>query len=124
MAQPEIADVGLARRMLGVARRAASLNRGKSRQDLDRDEALALATVYLLRLLGEAAAEMSPVLRSRYPEIPWEAMAATSERMAEAGLDVDLDVVWAIVSGDLPGLITRLKRLIRIEETDNRRDPD
>jgi uncharacterized protein with HEPN domain len=40
------------------------------------------------------------------PEVPWRQMAGTRDRLTHMYFEVDLDVIWGIVSRELPRLIT------------------
>jgi len=103
------------RHMLDFARKAVQFNRGKSRADLDSNEMLAMATIHLIELIGEASRTISAELHHQYPEIPWDAISGTRNRLAHGYIDVDLDVVWTIVTKDLPLLIVQLRRILKDE---------
>ena len=74
---------------------------------------LALAVIHLIEIIGEASKSVSEEFRENHPEVPWELIAGTRNRLAHGYIDVDLDVIWAIVKKDLPGLIRKLKTLLR-----------
>jgi len=109
-------DIVRLRHMLDYARKAVEFTRGKSRSDLDDDEMLAMATIHAIEILGEAARTVSEDLRERYPKIPWDLIIGTRNRLAHGYIDVDLDIIWAIVTRDLPPLVTSLKRILRKAE--------
>ena len=60
------------RHMLEAADKAKAFTDGKARQDLDRDEKLALAPVRLIEIIGEAAAKVSIDVQVRHANIPWK----------------------------------------------------
>jgi hypothetical protein len=63
---PTKSDIIRLRHMLEAADKAKAFTGGKARQDLDRDEKLALALVRLIEIIGEAAAtEDRPPQRDR-----------------------------------------------------------
>jgi uncharacterized protein with HEPN domain len=99
------------RHMLDAARKAISFVQGRSRADLDSDEMLALAVVRLIEVLGEAARQISRTTRERYPQIPWRQIAGTRDRLIHGYFDVDLDIIWEIVTRDLPPLIEALQQI-------------
>ncbi|HEX42823.1 MAG TPA: DUF86 domain-containing protein [Phycisphaerales bacterium] len=105
-------DLTRLRHMLDAARKALEFTRNCDRADLDRDEKLALSVVRLLEILGEAAKTVSEQCRERHPEIPWRQIGAARNRLIHGYFDVDLDVVWNIVSADLPVLLARLERIL------------
>lgn len=99
------------RHMTNACRKAMSFASGKSREDLEDDELLALALIRLLEVIGEAARGMSEELRERYPEIKWRALAGTRDRLIHGYFDVDLDIIWRIVTDDLPLLAESLAKM-------------
>ena len=106
-------DIVRVRHMLDFARKAVQFNKGKSRADLDSNEMLAMATIHLIELLGEASRTISSELRRQYPEIPWDLISSTRNRLVHGYIDVDLDVVWTIVTKDLPPLVAQLGRILK-----------
>jgi len=101
------------RHMLDYALKAVQFTKTRSRTDLDTDEVLALATIHLIEVIGEAAKAVSEELRQRHPEIPWGLISGTRNRLAHGYIDVDLDIIWAIVTKDLPPLIASLRHILK-----------
>lgn len=85
---------------------------GRTRDQFEADETLILALTRLLEILGEAAKAVPEELRAKALDIPWKAIASTRDRLIHGYFDVDLDVVWAILTEDLPELLPRLQRLV------------
>ena len=108
-------DVVRLKHMLDAARSACEFITNCKRCDLDKDEKLALALVRLLEVLGEAAKSVSEEFRQQYPAVPWRQIARTRDRLIHGYFDVDLDIVWEIVSGDVPALIPQLEKLLKID---------
>ena len=106
----EISPIDRLRHMLDAARKAAQFVQGKTRADLDRDEMLMLALVRLLEVIGEAATGVTDDIRQRTSQIPWREISGTRHRLVHGYFDVDLDIVWEIVTHDLPSLIAELER--------------
>ncbi len=100
------------RHMLETPRKAAVFIEGRSREDLDKDEILALALVRLVEVLGEAAKGVSDEFRGEHSHIPWRLIAGTRDRLTHGYYDVNLDIVWNIVTDDLPPLLAELERLV------------
>lgn len=98
--------------MLDAAEKAVSFARARTRSDLDSDEQLALALVRLIEVLGEAASRVSEDFRSSHSDLPWLAMRGARNRLIHGYFDVDYDVVWQIVSTDLPALLPKLRALV------------
>lgn len=108
-------DAARINHMLEAAQKAIGLIAGRTQDELASDEVSTLATLRLLEILGEAAKAISDDVRQRYPDIPWRAIARTRDRLIHAYFDIDLDIVWNILTVDLPPLIASLETLKRNE---------
>jgi len=108
----ETEDVIRIRHMLDAAAKAIDLTKTRTRADLDQNEILALAIVRLLEILGEAAKSVSDHYRAKCPEVPWQQIARTRDRLIHGYFDVDLDIVWQIVVSDLPLLVVQLEKAL------------
>ena len=108
------------RHMLDHAEEAVSLARGKSRPDLDNDRLLNLSLVRLLEIIGEAANRISFENQQRYPTIPWQQIIGLRNRLIHGYDAVDFDILWQIVTVDLPPLVNVLKEIL---ENNSERDP-
>ena len=100
------------RHMLDAALKVREFVAGRTRGDLEQDERLALALVRLVEIIGEAAKQVSEETRTLHPHIPWASIMATRNRLIHGYFDVDLDIIWHIVSADLPALIPVLQRIL------------
>ncbi len=107
-------DMVRLRHMLDAARKATTFISGRHRGDLDREEQLTLALVRLLEILGEAAKGVSAATRERHPQIAWKSITGTRDRLIHGYFDVDLNIIWQIISVDLPPLITQLERIVAL----------
>jgi uncharacterized protein with HEPN domain len=99
------------RQMLDYSREALEMARGQVRADLDTDRKLNLALVRLLEILGEAANRVPPEDRNNYPQIPWPQLISLRNRLIHGYDQVDFDILWQIVTQDLPALESELRRI-------------
>jgi uncharacterized protein with HEPN domain len=106
--------------MTDAAKKIVSFSEGRARTDLDGDEMYALAVVRLLEIIGEAAKGVSGSVRERYADIPWSQIAGTRDRLIHGYFDVDHDIVWAVITKDLPPLITTLETILSTESGEGR----
>ncbi len=97
--------------MLEASRKAVQFAAGRSRSDLEEDEVLAFALTRVVEIVYEASRETSEEVQQLAPKIEWRKMSGTRNRVVHAYFDVDLDVLWAIVTIDLPPMIEELERL-------------
>jgi len=112
---PETEDRIRLLHMLDAARKAIEFTENCNRIDLDNDEMLTLSIVRLLEILGEAAKNVSEQCREEQPSIQWRQIAGTRDRLIHGYFDVDLNIVWKIVSDDLPLLVTELEKALSNE---------
>jgi uncharacterized protein with HEPN domain len=104
------------RHMHDHAAEAISLARGRSRQDLDADRLLALGLTKIVEIIGEAANRVPAKLQDKAPEIPWKQIIGTRNRLVHGYDSVDFDVLWQIVSVELPLLERRLSEILETEQ--------
>ncbi|MCA9922757.1 MAG: DUF86 domain-containing protein [Anaerolineales bacterium] len=97
--------------MLDASKKAVAFTQNRKRSDLNSDEVLALAIIRLLEIIGEAAKAVSTELKVQYPKIPWRQIAGTRDRLIHGYFNVDMDIVWTIVTKDLPDLIQNLEKI-------------
>ncbi len=97
------------------AQEALTLIHGRSRADLNADRVLSLALVRLLEIVGEAANRLPDEVQDRYPAIPWAEIIGLRNRLIHGYGAIDLDIVWRIITADLPPLIAALDEAIRTE---------
>jgi uncharacterized protein with HEPN domain len=98
--------------MLSHAREVRDVVAGRDRSDLDRNRLLSLAVVRLLEIIGEAAGRVSDVDRARFPEVPWREVVGLRNRLIHGYDEVDLDVVWAVLSQDISPLAEALEKIV------------
>jgi uncharacterized protein with HEPN domain len=110
MRPPE--DVVLVRDMLDHARKAIAATRGRSREDLDRDDLLAAGLERFIEVVGEAASKVSDGTRRELPHIPWREIVGMRNRLVHGYASVDHDITWDVVTGDLPRLATSLEKAL------------
>jgi uncharacterized protein with HEPN domain len=100
------------RQMLDHAREASELVKQRVRADLDQDRVLSLALVQLCQILGEATSRVSEPRRQQHPEVPWPQIIALRNRLIHGYDTVDLDILWQILTGDLPPLVAALTNIL------------
>ncbi|RPH53903.1 DUF86 domain-containing protein [bacterium] len=94
------------------AREALDMARGQVRADLDSDRKLNLALVRLLEIIGEAANRIPLDERARYPQVPWPQLVSLRNRLIHGYDSVDFDILWQIVTQDLPILVDELEKIV------------
>jgi uncharacterized protein with HEPN domain len=95
--------------MMDSSMEAVELIQGKSRADLDTNRVVSLALVRLLEIVGEAANKVTISTRMQYPNIPWSQLISLRNRLIHGYDTINLDILWKILSEDLPALIKQLE---------------
>ena len=108
MSQRDLVYVG---HMLDMARKAVSKTQGISRATFDTDENLRLALIHLIQTIGEAARQVSAEFSKAHPEIRWADIIGMRHKVVHDYLGVDEDIVWRVVTDDLPPLVRSLQAL-------------
>lgn len=103
MTPPE--DAIRLRHLREAAEKAVRYAAGASRRSLDEDEVPRLALTKLVEIVGEAAKQITETTRQIYPQVPWSAAARMRDRLIHHYFDVDLDILWATLTEDLPQLV-------------------
>ena len=98
--------------MLDMARKALAKVEGRPRSAYDEDENLRLALAHLVQVIGEAARRVSPGFREAHSEIPWMDIVGMRSKIVHDYLNVDEDVVWEVVTSDLPPLVAALELIL------------
>ena len=97
--------------ILRAANSIASYLSGVSEEDWIDNEQLQSAVIYQLVVIGEAAARVSPELRSRRPEIPWVDIAGFRNLAVHAYFAVNPNIVWATAHDDVPTLAASIEQI-------------
>jgi uncharacterized protein with HEPN domain len=101
--------------MLDLAEAAASFVANRRRSDLDDDLQLEFAPIRALEVVGEAANRIPLSYQHAHAEVAWRQIIAMRNRLAHAYEEVDLDLLWAAATVELPALIEQLNALLGAE---------
>ena len=106
-------DLTRLRHMLEHSKEAVELVVARNRIDLDEDRLLNLALVRLMEIIGEAAGKVSREITEKNSQIPWLEIVGLRNRLIHGYDEVDFDILWEIVTGDLPVLLPELEKLVK-----------
>lgn len=102
--------------ILVAARKALQFLEGITWQEFAQSELHQNAVIRPLEIIGEAARRVSQETRDAHPEIPWEQMIGTRNRLIHEYFRVNLTTVWETVQNDLPSLIALVEPLVPSED--------
>lgn len=86
----------------------ASLNYKRFLRDMKTQDAV----VRNLEIIGEAVKNIPSGVRLKYPQIPWKNIAGLRDRLIHHYFGVNLDIVWTIVTEELPSLAKHIDKIL------------
>ena len=113
----KIDDLTRLKHIRDSAKEALFFIKNRIREDLDHDRMLSLALVRLIEIMGEAANHVSEPCQVKYYKIPWRQIIGMRNRIVHAYFDVDLDIVWQVITQDLGSLLIEVEKAIKDLET-------
>jgi uncharacterized protein with HEPN domain len=101
--------------ILDSARAAMSYASGKTWKQFSADHLLQDAIVRRLEIIGEASSRVSAATQKQYPQLPWQEMKGTRNRIIHEYDSIELDIIWDIIQKDLPLLVSELEKIVPAE---------
>ena len=77
------------------------------------DELIQTWMVQNIQVIGEVARALSQDLRNEYRDIPWTNIVGMRHVMVHEYFEIDPDIVWEVVSKDLPSLKTHIQAMLK-----------
>jgi uncharacterized protein with HEPN domain len=71
------------------------------------------AVVRNLEIIGEATKNISSEIKTKYMSIPWKDLAGARDRLIHHYFGVNYDVVWVIISEELPEVLRSIDGIIK-----------
>jgi uncharacterized protein with HEPN domain len=96
------ADIELVNDLREALRRISSYLGDLSYEAFLNDTKTQDAVIRNIEIIGEAAKGVSDELRAEKSSIPWKSMAGMRDRLIHHYFGVNLDIVWQVVSTELP----------------------
>jgi len=97
--------------MLDAARDIELYTQGRSKQKFEEDRILRLALTTLFQTIGEAARRISEEFKNEHPEFQWIRITGFRNRLVHGYDVIDYDVMWDIITADVPVLLKNLRAL-------------
>ena len=108
----ERSDLELLEDVLEAARRAIAYCAGITYDGFAEDAKTQDAVARNIEILGEAAKCLSEAVREESPSVPWKSIAGMRDRLIHQYSGVNWDVVWDVVTNDLPRLAAEVEILL------------
>jgi uncharacterized protein with HEPN domain len=98
--------------ILEAAKLLQIFQRGRTRDDLNKDSLLCSACLHQLFVIGEAATRLSQQLKDKYPAVPWRAICGFRNFIAHEYFSLDSDIIWETVTTDVPSLEMQIAEIL------------
>jgi uncharacterized protein with HEPN domain len=106
-------DVVFIKHILESIEAIEEFSKDLSLEELYKNRLKKSAIIREIEIIGEAAKNISNDFTKKYPEIPWKNIIGTRDIMAHKYFGVNIEVVWKIVTQDIPQL---KKQVLKIKE--------
>jgi uncharacterized protein with HEPN domain len=85
---------------------------GLGREEVFDDRMRFDGILYNFHVIGEAVKRLPGDVRDSHPDIPWKDIAGMRDVIAHAYFALDLDILWAGITVDVPLLLERINEII------------
>lgn len=75
----------------------------------------ALASAYMIAVIGEAAKHLSELFRLRYADVPWTKISNMRNKIIHGYSDLDYEILEDVIRNYLPSLKGRVKTILEQE---------
>lgn len=84
--------------------------KGISSTDFKSKSIIRFASIKQIEIIGEAAKNITEETKSGYPDIEWKEIAGLRNILVHEYFGIDADLIWQIVTIDIPELKVKLKK--------------
>lgn len=106
--------------IIAACKKIEAITAATTQEGFRTDEVLAAAVLHHLTVIGEAMNRLSPELRLRHAEVPWQQIVAVRHRIVHAYFDLDWQILWNAALDDIPQLRAQTARILEIEFPESR----
>jgi uncharacterized protein with HEPN domain len=88
----------------------------QGKQSFEQNELIQTWFIRNLEIIGEASRAMSSDIREQYSEVPWSQIIGMRNILTHNYFEIDLELVWSVVEGNLPNLKRQVETILRALE--------
>jgi len=93
-----------------------AFSKNLSKKTLSKNELKQYAIIRAIEVIGESVKNLPDSLKNKYPNVPWKEIAGTRDKMIHHYFGVDLNIVWDIISKEIPKLKEDIKDILKKEK--------
>lgn len=112
-----IRDKSRLEHILQAIERIGRYTKGKTFDDFIADDMMYYAVVKNIEIIGEASNVLTEEFRNAHPDTPWKLVNGMRNYIVHEYFQVDNNVVWDVITGDLPLLEKQIIAYIMEEPT-------
>lgn len=112
-----IRDKSRLEHILQAIERIRRYTKGKTFDDFIADDMMYYAVVKNIEIIGEASNMLTEEFRNTHPDTPWKLVNDMRNYIVHEYFQVDNNVVWDVITGDLPLLEKQIIAYIMEEPT-------
>jgi len=98
--------------ILAAIERVNRYVKGKSFDDLQKDDMMYYAVVKNIEMMGEAANMLTTDFQESHPETPWKMVKGMRNYIVHEYFQIDSVVVWDVVTKDLSALQNQIEKYL------------
>lgn len=83
------------------------------------DDKTMSAVLRKIEIIGEAAKNVPATVRERHAAVPWGRLAKMRDRLIHGYFAIDEEIIWKVVSEELPELRHEIARVYEIESQES-----
>lgn len=107
--------------ILDAIKEVEEFTQGMNFEGIARDKKTVNAVIRSLEVIGEAAKKIPVNVRKKYLNVPWKRMAGMRDKLIHEYHGIDLEIIWTVVTEELPPVKSEIEKVLKDMETQNDR---
>ena len=110
--------------MLSACERILEYTENLSYEDFCSKQMVVDAVVRNIEILGEATKNVSDELKNKHPEIEWQEIVRTRDKIIHFYFGVNLSIIWDIIKNDIPNLYEEIEKIMETHEKEGEEEQE